>query len=89
MVCHFCTLWSSTEALALGPELGIFFFLNGQLSFSGIVGPLDEAHIHLSAKEVTVRAGHKVSVEADKDGSIVGYPWGIFWKQLKPHPIQI
>jgi hypothetical protein len=39
-----------------------------------MVGRLDEAHIHLSAKEVTVRAGRTVLVEADKDGSIVGYP---------------
>ncbi len=74
MVCHFCTLWSCTEALALGPEFRFFFFLNGQLSFSGRVRPLDEAHIHLSTKEVTVRAGRTVLVEADKDGSIVGYP---------------
>jgi hypothetical protein len=74
MVCHFRTLWICTETLALGTELRFSFFLNGQLSFSGMVRPLDEAHIHMSAKEVTVRAGLKVSVEADKDGSIVGYP---------------
>jgi hypothetical protein len=65
-----------------------FFSLLGQLSFPGMARRLDYAPICLSLEEVTVRAGHKVVVEADDNSAlIVGNQQGILGKQLRPLPI--
>ncbi len=48
-----------------------FLFLIGQLSFPGVVGPIDLATLCLSLGEVILRAGPVVSVQLDDNSVLI------------------
>jgi hypothetical protein len=60
-----------------------FLFLIGQLSFPGVVGPIDLAILCLSLGEVILRAGPVVLVQLDDNSVLIVYdPQRILSKQL-------